>query len=238
MKLIIRLICLSLLFTKMASAQFTKKALGLDSDPSVVYMNQHYAQPVQLQVIDNFPIFSDKNAKNKVGILLGNQIVNLEAMTEFGYKVRGKGATQGVAGWVSPKAFASKDPNFVENLKASYARLVEVQRLIANHEIAIGMTPEEVVRSLGEPTERRIKRGRKGISGTLSWVEYKEVKHFQTFADPLSGQRIRRYTHTTREEKSRVDVDFEKGVVSSIEESDRQLPTGPKIIVRPIDLIF
>ena len=62
------------------------------------------------------------------------------------------GCSWGVSGWVSPRLLGSKDKDFVENLKKVYERQKVVRELIAKHEVAIGMSVEEVGASLGKPT--------------------------------------------------------------------------------------
>jgi len=219
----------------LCTAQLSSKS-KLDSDPTVVYLNEHFEKPINLMVIEEMAIFADKNARRKLGYLKMDQILKIEAIADRAYRVRGKVLNTGnkVVGWVSPKAFASKDPDFVQNLQKIFERLIVVQELIANGEIALGMSAEEVTRSFGDPSERKIRRAKDGISGKMSWVDYEEIKHFTYHDDFITGQSYRRYSHTTREEKSRVDVEFEAGVVTAIEESERERRRPRRIVSAPI----
>jgi hypothetical protein len=159
--------------------------------------------------------------------------VILEAMTEKAYKVRGQGEKNGISGWVGPSAFSSKDPNFVENLKKLHARQIEVEALIAEKLVAIGMTPDEVSRARGNPTKTSVKQTEKGQTGRWEYVDFEQVEHYNYRRDPISGQVFRQLSYVTQEEKNKTVVEFENGLVSSLEESE-QRRGAPKIIVPPV----
>ena len=147
---------LSLFLPASAQVKRVERKSLIDRDPDVVHLAEHVQKPIELRVLKEAPVFSDKNGKNRLGTLKADQTVVLEAMTEKAYKVRGEGTRHGISGWVGPHAFASKDPDFVENLKKLHKRQLEVQELIDNKELAIGMTPEEVSKS----RDRQSGRGR------------------------------------------------------------------------------
>lgn len=228
---------LSLILTLPAFSQ-TKRADRkslLDRDPEVVYFDDEAKNPVMLGVIKVAPVFSDKEGKVKLGFLKINQSVRLEAMTDRAYKVRGKGSSDGISGWVPPWAFASKDPNFVNHLKLLYTRNILVQKLIEAHQVAIGLTMDEVTKSLGSPTKTSIRKTVLGQSGHWEFIDYEEVKNYADIRDPLSGQIFRRLISTTQVEKGKTAVEFENGLVSAVEESeDRQKGGNTRIIVPPL----
>jgi hypothetical protein len=206
----------------------------IDRDPDVIHLAEHVKKPIELRVIKDATVFSDKNGKNKLGALVADQVVVLEAMTEKAYKVRGKGTRHGISGWVGPHAFASKDPDFVENLKKLHARQIEVQALIDEKQVAIGMTPEEVDKSRGKPTKTQVKQNDKGQTGRWEYVDYEQVSHYTTVRDPISGQIYRQLSHVTQEERGKTVVEFENGVVTSLEESEQRPAGGVKIVVPPV----
>ena len=70
--------------------QGERKSL-LDSDPDVVYLDQALKKPVELKVIKEAPVFSDKEGKHRLGTLKAEQNVRLEAITDKIYRVRGQG---------------------------------------------------------------------------------------------------------------------------------------------------
>jgi hypothetical protein len=210
----------------------------IDRDPDVVHLAEHVKAPIELRVIKEAPVFSDKNGKTKLGVLVADQTVTLEAMTAKAYRVRGKGEKHGIAGWVGPGAFASKDPDFVANLKKLHARQLEVQKLIEEKQLAIGMTPEEVEKSRGAPMKTQVKKTGRGQTGRWEYVEYEQVSHFHYVRDPISGQVFRQLSHVTQEEKNKTVVEFENGVVTALEESEQRTGTPVKIVVPPVVFVW
>ena len=216
------------------SAEPKRKSL-LDSDPEVVYLDQSLDKPIELSVIKEAPVFSDKEGRVRLGTLKSNQTVKLEAITDKIYRVRGQGTRDGIAGWVAPWAFSSKDPQFVAHLKEYYTRQIEVQKLIAAKQVAVGMTLDEVSKALGKPTKTTVRKTDKGQSGRWEFIEYDEVKHYMTRIDPVTGIAYRQFSHMTQTEKNRTAVEFEDGIVSAVEESeDNQGGGNVRIVVPPL----
>ena len=206
----------------------------LEAKPDVVELADHLDKPVRLTVITDARVFGDKDGKTRLGTLVKDQIVTLEFMTDRAYKVRGKGAHNGIAGWVSPKAFSSADPDFEKNLKAIYTRAIEVEKVIAAGDVAIGMTEEEVKRSIGEPTKRSQKRTTEAVSSKWEYVQSDIDKHYQLVQNRFTGQVFRRFSHSTVVETSRLELEFADGVVTSISESEDEGLGNVRIVVPPI----
>lgn len=207
----------------------------LDSDPDVVYLEQVLEKPIELQVIKEAPVYSDKEGKLRLGTLKANQNVRVEAITDRIYRVRGQGTRDGIVGWVAPWAFSSKDPQFVAHFKEFYDRQIQVQKLIADKQVAVGMTLAEVSKSRGKPTKTSLRKTEKGQSGRWEYIDYDEIKHYVTRVDPATGQVYRQFSHITQIEKSRTAVEFEDDVVTAVEESeDRQKGGNVRIIVPPL----
>ncbi len=229
---------LSLLLPVSAQTKRAERKSLLDREPDVVHLAEHVKTPIELEVVKDAPVFTDKNGKNKLGTLKAGQTVILEAMTEKAYKVRGHGEKHGISGWVGPHAFASKDPNFVENLKKLHARQIEVAALISERQVAIGMTPDEVSRARGNPTKTSVKQTGKGQTGRWEYIDFEQVQHYNYLRDPVSGQVYRQLSHVTQEEKGKTVVEFENGVVSSLEESEQRRGGPVKIIVPPVVFVW
>jgi len=207
----------------------------LENDPEVVYLSQFLDKPVMLTVAKDVSIFSDKNGKLKVGTLVAGQEVPLEAISEKACRVRGKGTRNDVVGWVSPRAFATDDPDFVANLKKFYDRQMAVKKLIEDKQAAVGMTVAEVGQALGKPTKTAIRKNANGETGSWEFIEYKTINHYTTEIDRLTGRFYRRLAYSTYEEKSRTVVEFTDGLVSAVEESENhQRGANVRIVVPPI----
>lgn len=211
----------------------------LDNDPDLVYTTEFAAGPIELLVVKPGNVFSDKDGGRKRGVLKLETKVELLAFNEEVYKIRGTLSNgTGVSGWVSPLALASRDKDFVEKFKKLYERQVMVRELISKGEIAIGMSAGEVRQVLGEPTKSTMRRTVKGQSGTLEFIEYEEEKHYNLVRDPLTGNLYRQYTHTTREEVSKVAVEFEDDAVTAIEEIENNGPGETVTIPAPFPFFW
>lgn len=206
----------------------------LDSDPTVVYLDQTLKKSIDLQVVKDAPVFSDKEGKQRLGILKGNQTVRLEAITDKIYRVRGQGTRDGIAGWAAPWAFSSTDPEFVAHLKSLYDRQIQIQNLIAKNQVAIGMTLEEVTLSKGKPTKTTTRKTATGESGRWDFIEYEDVKNYVTEVDRATGNTYRRLVSVTRVEKSKSFVEFENDVVTALEESEDHQAAKSRIVVPPL----
>ena len=191
----------------------------------------------QCVVWDNVRVPSGKYSRcifHDGGVLKVDTKVTFIGMTEKAYKIRGTAIHGGVSGWVSPKALGSKDKDFVENFKKVYERQKVVRELIAKHEVAIGMSVEEVSTSLGRPTKTKVRQTVKGRTGVWEFIEYEEQDHYQAVRDPVTGRVFRQYSHTTKEETGKVVVEFENEVVTAIEESENNGGGRVKIVVPPL----
>ena len=217
-----------------ASAQRSERKSLLESDPSVVYLSQTLPKPITLKVIKEAPVYSDKEGSHRLGFLKADQTVQLEAITDKIYRVRGKGTHDGIAGWVAPWAFSSIDPHFVENLKNLYTRQIQIQELIANQQLAIGMTLGEVELSRGKPTKTSLRRTADGQSGNWEYIDYENVRNYVTEIDRSSGIAYRRLVSVTRVETGKTRVEFKNGAVTAIEESEDEQGSNVRIIVPPL----
>ena len=225
---------LLLLASAAATADLREKSSLLNDDPEVVYTEEFTDKKIELLVVKAAPVYSTKKGGRKLGVLKVDTKVTFVGMTERVYKIRGTAVHGGVSGWVSPKALGSRDKDFVENFKKVYERQKVVRDLIAKHEIAIGMSMEEVSAALGRPTKTKVRQTVKGKTGVWEFIQYEEQDHYQTLRDPLTGGFYRRYSHTTREEIGKIVIEFENEVVTAIEESENNGDGKVKIVTPPL----
>ena len=226
------LACLTL--TAAAEIKRPERRSLLDSDPEVVYLAQTLKEPILLKVTTEASVFSDKDGRQRLGTLKANQTVQLEAITEKIYRVRGQGTRDGISGWVAPWAFSAENPAFTENLRKFYRRQIEVQKLIAARQVAVGMSLDEVTLALGKPTQTKVRKTEAGQSGTWEYIDYEDVKNYITEVDRATGAAYRRLVSVTRVEKSKTTVEFENEWVTAIEESEDRRGNNVKIIVPPV----
>lgn len=226
---------MTLALTPLASAN-PRKSL-LNNDPDVIYMSEHLDRTIHLTVSQSATIYATKNGVRKLGTYPANTKVELLAIGgENAYRVKGKAKHGVVSGWVSPQLLSSKDKNFIANLKLLYQRQIIVQELIANKDVAIGMTLEEVTASMGDPTKTEVKQTRKGEVGKWDYIVSEEEKHYRTVVDRHTGQTYRQLSHITTEERSRISLEFEDSIITSV---TRKKNNGPgKVRIIPVPVIF
>ena len=225
---------LSLFLSGRTFADVRDKSSLLDSDPDVVYREEFTDKKIELLVLKPGTVFSTKKGGRKLGVLKVDTKVTLVGLTGKAYKIRGTATHGGVSGWVSPKVLGSKDKDFVENFKKVYERQKVVRDLIARHEVAIGMSVEEVSASLGKPTKTKVRQTVKGRTGVWEFIQYEEQDHYQSVRDPVTGRIFRQYSHTTKEELGKIVLEFEGEVVTAIEETENNQGGGVKIVTPPL----
>ena len=211
----------------------------LNNDPNLIYAEEFSDKPIELLVVKPGNVFSEKNGGRKRGVLKVDTKVELLAFNDEVYKVRGTLSNGvGVSGWVSPLALGSRDKEFVEKFKKFYERQIMVRKIMAKGEIALGMSAGEVRQVLGEPTKITMRRTAKGQTGSLEFIEYEEEKHYTLIRDQTNGALYRRFSHTTREEVSKIIVEIENDAVIAIEESENNGPGKAVIVPAPIPFFW
>ena len=229
------LVCALLLcLPSLTFADLREKSSLLNSDPDVVYTEEFTDKKIELLVLKPATVYATKKGGRKLGVLKVDTKVTLIGLTGKAYKIRGTATHGGVSGWVSPKALGSKDRDFVENFKKVYESQKVVRDLIARHEVAIGMSVEEVSASLGKPTKTKVRQTIKGKTGVWEFIQYEEQDHYQTVRDPLTGRVFRQYSHTTKEELGKIVLEFEGEVVTAIEETENNEGGKVKIVAPPL----
>lgn len=222
---------LSVVFSVVGSSLCFAGSL-LDNDPEVVFFEAN--DEMILLVVKEATVFATKKGGPKLGTYPVDTKLRLLGMTDKGYKVKGKAKHSLVTGWVSPKNLASKQPKFVEELKQYYERELAIRELIANKEVAIGMTIDEVEQSVGQPTKKESRITKDGRTGKWEFIKGKEQKHYTNTVDPRTGQVFRRFSHVTIEEQEKLTIEFENNVVTAISSLENNSAGNIRIIVPPI----
>jgi len=212
----------------------------LNTDPEVVYMEDYANKPITFIATETIAVYSSKKGKKsrKLGSFHAGTRLTLLAITEHAYRVSGPGKYGKLNGWVNPNKLASKDPKFIEHLKLLYKRQMIIKSLIANKEVAIGMSIDEVRQSLGKPTTKESRITKEGRTGKWEYIEYEEHKYYRYVTDPRTGQVYRQLSHVTKEEKSKITVEFVNNIVTAISNKEDNGPDKIRIITPPVILGF
>ena len=209
---------------------------SLSREPGAIYFEDFTEKRVELLAIRQDPIYATAQRKRALGVLKKARKVIVLAMTDKQYLIRGMALHGQVKGWVLPSSLASLDKEFVANLRALYERQKIVGELIENHQIALGMTTEEVVASMGKPGRKHSKLDKGGRRDVYDYVTYERVPQYQTRRDAYGN--LIRQKYYIKVESGKLSVTFKNEVVESIEETEGNPlgGDGAKIVPVPIEL--
>lgn len=221
--------------TVTASAQLsTQRKSTLAAEPGAIDVEDLLKRPLTMKVLQESPIYSNMAMTQALGSMPPGTLVRLVAISDTGYRVRGRARHGDVAGWVRTSDLLAPHPDVIANLKKLHQRQSEVAELIAAKQIALGMTSEEVRASLGKPNRKSSKLSASGREETLEYVVYDRIPQYSTGLDAF-GRPIQTVVYIKVETGS-MSVILKDDVVESIEETKgNPLGTGGvKIVPGPI----
>jgi hypothetical protein len=229
-------------------------------EAGAIYLSDFDLEPLKLALREPAPCYFEMSAKRYAGTLRFPQAVKLDAVAPNGMlRVRGNAKQGGVAAWVDPAYLEPLPTDFVANLQRAEERRRQVEELIARNEVAIGMTPDEVARSLGKPQKRSSRTSRDGSSQVFEYIRYKlipQTVYSPAYVESITGVRpdprarletvvVRGgygYNASTVYVKvpvGTITVSFTEGIVESIEDSEGTLVgADASIVVPPVNLVW
>lgn len=217
------------------SAQLsTVRKSALAPEPGTMDVEDLLKKPVTLKVLQESPVYTRSKMDQAIGSIAPGTLVKLVGLSDTGYRIRGRARHGDVSGWMRMADLLSPDPNLVPNLKKLHERQTQVEALIANKQIALGMTGEEVQASLGKPNRKSSKLSAAGKDEKLEYVVYERIPQYNTGFDTL-GRPVQTVVYIKVETGS-MSVNMKDNVVESIEETKGN-PLGSggvKIIPGPI----
>ena len=193
-------------------------------------------EKVKLKVLRATPVFSTKDATGVLGTLDGNQEADLEGISTFSLRVRGKGTNGHIVGWVNPRDLEAADPELLPTLRKMAERREQVLKLIEAKQVALGMTASEVAEAWGQPTKQESRLTAEGRMELMEYIEYELIPRYEYVRDPVTGATYRRFTYNEKIEKGKNTVELKDGVVTAISEKKdnsrrRELLTVPAPLV-------
>lgn len=203
-------------------------------DPGVLYLADFNEKPLKLKVLKEAPGYFTREMTRYLGTLRPGQAVEVQALDEKAYRVKGRAQQGQVLAWVSPEYLEAIPEGLVENLRKSEERRREVDALIAEHEVAIGMTTDEVGRSLGKPDKKTARRDKQKTEQVWEYVRYKQVPQQSVTTLPNGQAAIS--TIYVKVPIGRLSVQFEEDLVTSLEQSEGTISEGNKVqvVARPV----
>jgi hypothetical protein len=174
----------------------------IDAGPIVretgaIYLSDFGQKPLRLKVLRPAPCYFDIGMTRYAGTLRFPQVVQAEAFADRGCRIRGNAQQGGVAAWIPYRDLEPLPEGLLANLKKSEERRKVVDALIARNEVAIGMTIDEVGRSLGKPQKVTNRADKHGTRQLWEFIKYTLVP--QTTYAPGYGQPI--VTHPGKAKK-------------------------------------
>ncbi len=166
--------------------------------------------------------------------MMPGTLVKLVGLSDTAFRVRGKARHGDTSGWIRMTDALSPDPNLVPNLKKLHERQTQVEVLIAAHQIALGMTSEEVLASMGKPSRKSSKLSAAGKDEKFEYVIFERIPQYTTSVDAF-GRPFQSVTYIKVETGS-LSVNFKNNTVETIEETKgNPLGTGGvKIVPGPV----
>lgn len=198
------------------SAQTGRSQLS-KMEPGALYLEDILPRPVRLTVAQPAQIYYQMDMQRVLGNMIPGTTVQLIAMSDHAYKVRGRASHGDVSGWMRMEALTSTVPDLNKKLTDFYTRQQEVDALIAANEVALGMTVNEVTASLGRPSRKKSRVSQNGRAESLEYSIYQNVPQTVTGRDRY-GNLVQNVIYV-KMEVGRLTVHFEDNIVTEIEET-------------------
>jgi len=190
----------------------------LVQEEGAIYLEVMVEKELPIRVTQSAAIYSTLQGDRWLGNTLPNQNAVLLAVSEKAYRIRGKAKQGQVAGWVSKSAVEGLPEGFEASLREFHERYLFVSELIKNQQVALGMTVDEVIASIGPPDKRQSKVTNEGRADSLEYISYERVP--QTVMSIDSFGRPAAITQYIEVESGRVQVEFANDTVTAISESE------------------
>ncbi len=215
-----------------------EKPSGLLREPGAIYLADFVAKPVKLVTIADAGVLSKPADGRFLGTIPKGSPVELVAVTDKAFRIRGEARQGGVVGWVDVSAVGPVKPEFLESLRKNAKRREGVEALIEKNEVGLNMTPDEVNASLGKAQKKTSKLDGGGRKDVWEYVRYTRVPQETTGLD--RNGRLTTSTIYVKIPAGKLSVTFENGLVTSLEQSegttDVQAPI--RLVPAPITLAY
>lgn len=239
-------------------SQDGRAARPIVREPGVIYLSDFGIKQPKVKLLKPAPCYFDGALTRYAGMLRFPQLLQLDAVAADGmYRVRGNAQQGGVVAWADPGSFEPLPENFLENLRKSEERRTTVEALIARNEAAIGMTLDEVGRSLGKPQKKTSRASKEGTQQVHEYIKYELVP--QTTYAPGYSQSVVTYpgggsnsatfiqggagysasTIYVKVPVGKLAVTFKDGLVESLEQTEGTTSGGQvSVVVPPINVFY
>ena len=217
------------------SVHAAPKSGAVVREEGAIYLEDLLPKPARLAVIADAPIHYKIDLGRYLGTLKKGQLVELQAVSDGAYRIRGVAQQGQVAGWVEPKYLNPLKKDFLENLRQNAARRDEVNALIARNEVAINMTPEEVMQSLGKPAKKTSHLDAKGREEMWEFVKYERVPK-EVVGQDQAGNLVKSVVYV-KVPTGKLAVSFSDNLVTSLEQTEGTLDRAAQVKIIPAPFV-
>lgn len=210
---------------------------GLQREPGTLYLEDYGIPALTVAVRPGADAYFDLEMRRYLGTLRVPQEVSLLAVADDAFRIRGMAQQGQIAGWVPPSALAELPEDWLAKVRAHAERQRRVARLIENRQVALGMTPDEVRRSLGRPEKESFRADSGGRVDLWEYITYKHIPQTRTLFDRFN----RPYQDViyVKVPEGRMAVEFENGLVSVVEKTEGTLiEGGASVVVPPVEIRY
>ena len=205
-------------------------------ETGAIYLEDLVPYPMRLATVADAPIYYKIDLQRYLGTLKKGQFVELQAVSDNAYRVRGVAQQGQVAGWVEAKYLTPLKKEFLASLKQNAARRDAVLALIAKKEVAINMTPDEVALALGKPTKTTSRLDSTGREDIWEYIRY-ELQTQESAGRDGFGKLITTVTYV-KVPVGKLAVTFANNLVSALEQTEGSAHnTRPNVVQPPFTVV-
>lgn len=216
---------MKLLFLLVAWGGLALPALA-ETDPAlreegVLYLEGNLPEKVTATVKAPTTLYLRRNFQMVLAVLNPGQSVEIVGSSPEGYLLKGTARNNTVVGWVHPKDLpAGVDPALFDKAKKNEEHRAAVDVAIANKSVIRGMTPDEVEKAVGHPTQTASRTDAHGSSVTWIFTTYREEPQY-TYSFDAFGRPVLQ-TYYVKIPVGQMIVSFANGTVDSIDRQETQ----------------
>lgn len=183
-------------------------------DRNVFYLDEWKQPPLQLRALRRTPLTFSLTEGRDVAFLAKGQPVTVIGLGETMHYVEAQTVTGPARGWVKAAALERPPAGLLDALHQRREQAIAHRELIARHEVAVGMTSDEVRESLGNPDRKASVRSPDGRQEQWVYDDYRYVPTYRLEAD--NKGEMRRVVSYARAVASRKIVTFCGGEVIDV----------------------
>ncbi len=208
---------------------------SLPRETGAVYLEDFEVRPVRLVIAADAAVYTKPGDGKFLGTIRKGSAVELLAIADTAYRVRGQATQGGVAGWVDAQGVSALKPEFIESLKQNAKRKAEVDAMIAKGEVALNMTPQEVTTALGKIQKKTSKLDAQGRKEVWECIRYTRVPQETTGYDH-AGRLVTSTVHV-KVPSGKLTVTFENNLVSALEQTEGNTDVQPPVRLVPVPIL-